>query len=176
MLENTSVILHARNIWEPTLSQLKKFIPEDRIIIIDDASWVPIPNAKFRFNTFSGRYEDSMSVGLPLIDTKYVVRVNGGDDVLNLKEPLEGHSCWLSRIEGCPDHNMDPSIYPAFSTSILSGSVIKKDFYDLMLTEYNNSNKRYKFGAFCGDKVLKQENIERSEIISLRYKSKLWRQ
>ena len=176
MLENTTAILHARNVWEPTLSQLKQFIPEDKIIIVDDASWVPIPGAQFRIESFSGKYEDSMTLALPIIMTKYVIRINGGDELFDLQEPTSSGSCWLSKIEGCTDHNMDPTRYPKFSTSILSGSVLSKDFYDLMLSDYNKTDKSLKFGAFCGDKVLNQENKERSANFSMRYTGRLWRQ
>lgn len=176
MLQNTTAILHARNVWEPTLTQLKQFLPEDKILIVDDASWIPIPNNSFRFETFSGRYEDSMNVIINQVHTEYIIRVNGGDEIIDLREPQAGNSCWLSKIQGCPDHNMDASRYPQFSTSILSGSVIKKSFYEMLLDEYSKTDKKYLFGAFSGKYVLEQENIERSSDYSLKYTSQLWRQ
>lgn len=176
MLQNTTAILHARNVLEPTLSQLKKFIPADKILIIDDASRIPIPGNSFRFEKFSGRYEESMIPVMSMITTEFIIRVNGGDEIIDLREPQAGNSCWLSKIQGCPDHNMDASRYPQFSTSILSGSVIKKSFYEILLDEYAKTDKKYLFGACSGKLILEQENIERSSDYSLKYTSQLWRQ
>jgi hypothetical protein len=177
MLTKTTCIIQTDVECQDTIDSILKFIPIENILIYDDASSEHITNSDFRSEVFSGNYQDAFKELLPLVKTEFVVRVNGGDIVHKLVQPKKAGSIWLSKLSGCPDHEMDASRYPHAGTSIITGSVIPKAVYEQLMAEYP-ADATYKFGAYCGEQILTGnlmpfEFIKRSETISMDFKSML---
>jgi len=175
MLKNTTIIIQAHKVIEPTLSQALAICP-NVIIFNDKAKFKHDSATVVRGRGFSGKYEDAYEMCLPLVQTEFVCRINGGDEILDLQEPTG--DIWLARYnKDHPDHKMDKDYFKHAGASIISGSVIKTEIMKDLLDGYTVENKAKwgKFGKYCGDIILNSEfKISQAETQSLDFTFKMW--
>ena len=175
MLKNTTIIIQAHKVVEPTLTQALKLC--DNVIIYNDGAEFEHANAKvINGGEFSGKYETCYEACLSEVETLFVCRVNGGDDIYDLQEPKG--DIWLARYGSeDPDHNMQPDFYTHGGASIISGSVMKTDIAIELLNGFDvDANRRWvKFGKYCGNTILNSDwQIVQSEKQSLGFTFKMW--
>lgn len=159
MLNNTTIIIQVHKDYKNTIDQALNFC--NNVIVFDDAS-TGLDFSKYkdkvqviRLETFSGRYEDCLNICIPNIKTKYIVKVNGGDEILQLEEPQEGMDILLANCgKSMPNHNLDRNYYVNIGgTSFISGSTIPTDYYKELLLQYP-STIFTNFDSYCLDKIL----------------------
>ena len=140
----------------------------EKVIIYNDGSSEDFSKYKnmaeiVSAETFSGKYETCLAACLPLVTTKYVMKMNAGDNLVYTEEPKEGYDIFLARYTDPRfSHNIKKDFHPRSSSSFISGSVIPTEVYIDLVEKYskltNNPKKQFpRFGMFCGDVILNSD-------------------
>ena len=167
-LKNTTIIIQC---YKNTNDSIDKILDlSDNIIIYDDGSINDFSkykdNSKITIiasNEFSGKYETCLSACLPLVKTKYVLKMNGGDNLLYVEEPKDDYDIFLARYTNTRFfHNLRKDFYKNSSSSFISGSIIPTTIFIDLIDKYSKldikqKNKFPRFGIFCGNTILNSE-------------------
>lgn len=177
-LRDTTIVVHVHKELKDTIEQALTFT--DNVIIYDDCSQLDLSKYNnlriIRADEFSGFYEVSLRACLPFIGTKYIVRVNAGDEILHLEEPKTA-DIFLANYNGSsPDHHLDKDFYKSKGASIISGSVIPMKIYKEILASFTPKMKAQwkRFGKYCGDKILNNYTYRQSDIPSYTFTFNMW--
>ncbi len=186
-LKNTTILVQVHKDYGDTIDQALSF--SDNVIVYDDFSNLDFSKYDDKItiihNTrFSGLYEKALMDSIDKVDTKYLVRINGGDSLLYLEEPKESFDIFYAKYNSeIRNHRMIKDYFKSSGTSIISGSVIPtyvyKELLDTYVGEYRqNYNdmkmKWKKFGKFCGDYLLNNKTGYQSDDVSCIFTFGMW--
>lgn len=182
-LGSTTILIQVYKELTPTLHDALRLTDPKNIIIYSDGSTFDFSHLHedirvIKSATYDGSYEVCLNSCIDSVTTKYLMKVNGGDEIYDAEEPKEGFQIFLARYASpIPSHEMRKNYYKTSGTSFISGSVFETEIYKTLLNDYTPEMKTkwVKFGKFCGDTVLNSEwKYYLSEKVSFNFTYKMW--
>jgi hypothetical protein len=130
----------------------------DNIIIFNDASSLDLSNyeniSKIKIidsDKYYGTYEECFKRTLPLITTKYILKVNSGDSIIYVEEPRPGFDIFLANY--ARNSELSNSNINLNAETCITGSVIPTELYKDLLSRFE-FNRSKKFGIYAKQVIL----------------------